>query len=141
MVEDFIRDGFVALRSAVPSDLVERARADIESELRTHGVDLGDASTWSEPVVRINCPETPAFAAAGTQPILWATYDALLGPGTWWKRQGVGGTIASSLSVGGRSRRRGLACRRELHRSRRRPLAQRREQGTAGCCACSSSPT
>jgi hypothetical protein len=84
----------VALRSAVPAELVDRARADIASELAGRGVDVGDASTWSEPVVRFNCPETPSFAAAGTQPTLWATYDALLGPGTWWKRQGVGGTVA-----------------------------------------------
>ena len=94
MVEDFARDGFVALRAAVPADLVELVRAEIAAELAGRGVDLDDTSRWSEPVVRINCPETPAFAAAGTQPILWDTYDTLLGPGTWWKRQGVGGTIA-----------------------------------------------
>jgi hypothetical protein len=94
MVEAFERDGFVVLRSAVPAELVERARAEIEAELAGRGVDLRDSSTWSEPIVRINCPETPTFADAGTQPILCETYDTLLGPGAWWKRQGVGGTVA-----------------------------------------------
>ena len=94
IAEVFERDGFVVLRSAVPADLVRRARTEIGAELAGRGVDLHDASNWSQPVVRINCPETPAFAAAGTQPILWDTYDTLLGPGTWWKRQGVGGTVA-----------------------------------------------
>jgi hypothetical protein len=93
-VEDFMRDGFVALRSAVPDDLVVRCRREITSEMARHGVDVSDSSTWSQPVVRLNCPETPPFAAAGTQSILWRLYDALLGPGTWWPRQGVGGTIA-----------------------------------------------
>jgi len=94
MAETFERDGYVVLRSAVPADVVTQARAEIAAELAGRGVDLHDSSTWSEPVVRINCPETPTFAVAGTQPILWDTYDALLGPGTWWKRQGVGGTVA-----------------------------------------------
>jgi hypothetical protein len=95
VIDDFLRDGFVVLRSAVPNDLVERARSEIGSALAERGVDFGDPSTWSEPVARLNCPESPTFAAAGTQPALWAMYDALLGPGAWWKRQGVGGTIAA----------------------------------------------
>lgn len=93
-VEDFTRDGFIALRSAVPPDLVARCRSEISSELALHGVDASDSSTWSRPVVRFNCPESPSFAAAGTQTVPWTLYEALLGPGTWWKRQGVGGTIA-----------------------------------------------
>ena len=94
MVEDFVRDGFVVVRSAVPDDLIARCQADIACEFGALGVDPDNSETWSRPVVRFNCPETPAFAAAGTQPVLWEVYDALLGPGTWWKRQGVGGTIA-----------------------------------------------
>jgi hypothetical protein len=43
----------------------------------------------------LNCPDSPSFAAAGTQPVLWTLYDTLLGPGQWWRRQGVGGTIAA----------------------------------------------
>jgi hypothetical protein len=93
-VEDFMRDGFVTLRSAVPDDLVARCYSEITSELARRGVDLSDSSTWSRPVVRFTCPESPSFAEAGTRPVLWTLYDELLGPGTWWQRQGVGGTIA-----------------------------------------------
>jgi hypothetical protein len=93
-VEDFMRDGFVAIRSAVPDDLVARCQSEITSEFARRGVDVSDSLTWSRPVVRFNCPESPSFAAAGTQPILWTLYDALLGPGTWSRRPGVGGTIA-----------------------------------------------
>src|SRR5213593_333968 len=36
---------------------------------------------------------TRAFAAAGTQPILWEAFDQLIGEGRWWRRRGVGGSI------------------------------------------------
>jgi hypothetical protein len=37
LVEDFIRDGFVALRSVVPDDLVMQCQADITAQLVAHG--------------------------------------------------------------------------------------------------------
>jgi hypothetical protein len=94
-VEDFVRDGFVAVRSAVPGDVVTRCQREIAPELARLGIDPSDVSTWSQPVVRFNCPESRSFAAAGTQPILWELYDGLLGANTWWRRHGVGGTIAA----------------------------------------------
>jgi hypothetical protein len=66
----------------------------IEEELRGQAVDPHDPTTWTKPVVRIPCPEGPAFAAAGTSSALREVYDALLGPGRWIPREGVGGTIA-----------------------------------------------
>jgi Phytanoyl-CoA dioxygenase (PhyH) len=65
----------------------------IAAELRTRGVDLDDRATWTQPVVRIPCPEGAAFAAAGTSPALADAYDALLGPGRWVRREGVGGSL------------------------------------------------
>jgi hypothetical protein len=44
-------------------------------------------------VVRLPCPEGPAFAAAGTSPALSEMYDALLGPARWVRREGVGGSL------------------------------------------------
>jgi hypothetical protein len=92
-IDRFIADGFVAIRGAVPSDVVAACRADIEDALRTRGVDPDDPSTWTQPVVRLDCPWTPAFAAAGTQPVLHETYDELLGADAWVRLPGVGGTI------------------------------------------------
>ena len=65
----------------------------IEAELRTRAVEPRDRATWTSPVVRIPCPDGPAFAAAGTAPALQAMYDALLGAGRWTRRDGVGGTV------------------------------------------------
>jgi hypothetical protein len=44
-------------------------------------------------VVRIDCPEGGPFTAAGTSPQVREACDQLLGPGRWWQRPGVGGTI------------------------------------------------
>ena len=44
-------------------------------------------------MVRIACPEGGPFAEAGTGPPLWEAFDQLIGPGRWWRRAGVGGTI------------------------------------------------
>jgi len=97
----FVRDGYVAVRGAVPSEIIVTCREEIEEQLRSSGVDPGDRATWKLPVVRLACPETPAFRAAGTQPGLWSIYDQLLGVGTWWRRAGVGGSIAVRFSVPG----------------------------------------
>ena len=92
-IDSFVADGFVAVRGAVPGDVLRACQAEIWSALGDRGVLRDDPSTWREPVVRINCPETEAFAAAGTQPVLWEAFDQLIGEGRWWRRQGVGGTI------------------------------------------------
>jgi len=81
------------VRNAVAPDIVKACVGVIEEELRAQAVDLHD-STTTKPVVRIPCPEGPDFAAAGTSPALQQVYDALLGPGRWIPRAGVGGTIA-----------------------------------------------
>jgi hypothetical protein len=92
-IETFVRNGYIPLRRAVPPGVIEACQADVEEELRTRGVDPDDPSTWKVPVVRFWCPDTHAFAEAGTQPALWSAYDQLLGSESWWRREGVGGSI------------------------------------------------
>ena len=74
-ISSFIADGFVAVRGAVPGDVLRACQAEIWSALAEGGVRRDDPSTWREPVVRISCPDTEAFAAAGTQPALWEAFD------------------------------------------------------------------
>jgi hypothetical protein len=65
----------------------------IWDELAKQGV-TGDPASWTEPVVRIPCPEGGPFAVAGTQPVVWEACDQLIGgPDRWWRRPGVGGTL------------------------------------------------
>lgn len=93
LTDEFVDYGFIAIRGAVPDAVVRDCVAEIETQVHAAGVDLRDPSTWSRPVVRIVCPGGPAFAAAGTSPALHEAYDALLGPGRWVERAGVGGTV------------------------------------------------
>jgi len=93
MIDEFCEQGFVAVRGALPLHVVRACVDAIENELRSRAVDPGDRTTWTAPVIRINSPEGPAFAAAGTSPALHEVYDALIGPGRWIPRNGVGGTV------------------------------------------------
>src|ERR1700744_5294841 len=91
-VESFVADGCVAIRGAVPADVVRACQRMIWSDLGSHGV-TEDPATWTEPVVRIACPEGGPFAEAGTRPARGEAFDQLIGAGRWWRRPGVGGTI------------------------------------------------
>ena len=92
-IDEFCDNGFLHVRGAVAADVVRDCVGVIEDALREMSVDLRAPETWTSPVVRIPCPEGPAFAAAGTSPALWRMYDALLGAGRWVQRAGVGGSI------------------------------------------------
>jgi hypothetical protein len=89
----FVEDGYVAIRGAVPADVVAACQDVIWSELDKDGIRRDDPGTWTKPVVRIACPEGGPFVAAGTQTVLWEAFDQLIGEGRWWRREGVGGTI------------------------------------------------
>ncbi len=92
-VDNFIANGFMTVRGAVAREIVRACVQSIEDELCARGVDSRDPLTWTKPVVRVACPEGPAFAAAGTSPALCKVYDQLLGPDRWIRRQGVGGQV------------------------------------------------
>lgn len=78
-IGSFVADGFIAVRGAVPPDVLRACQEEIWSALGDRGVLRVDPSTWHDPVVRITCPGSEAFAAAGTQPVLWEAFDQLIG--------------------------------------------------------------
>jgi hypothetical protein len=92
-LDQFITDGYVAVREAVAADVITDCQDILWKELATRGVNRADRSTWTGPVIRLNSPGDGPFVAAGTAHALWGAYDQLLGAGTWWKHQGLGGTI------------------------------------------------
>jgi len=90
----FIEGGFVAVRQAIPADVLRACQDEIWTAIEDqHGVQREDPATWREPVARVSCPESETFAAAGTQPVLWEAFDQLIGEGRWWHRRGVGGSV------------------------------------------------
>ena len=64
-IDDFSTDGFLVVRGAVAPDTVRACADVVANELRARGVDPHDPKTWSQPVVRLPCPEGPAFATVG----------------------------------------------------------------------------
>ena len=92
-IDAFVADGYVALREAVEPKVAQACQEVIWSELGQRGILREDPSTWTEPVVRISCPEGGPFAEAGTGRLLRAACDQLIGSGRWWQRPGVGGSI------------------------------------------------
>jgi hypothetical protein len=92
-IEAFCESGFIAVRDAVRPEVVRACVGVIEDELRAHGIDSRDPTTWTGPVVRFVCPDHPAFTAAGTASPLREMYDTFLGPCRWMKRNGVGGIL------------------------------------------------
>jgi len=101
-IDAFIADGFVAVRGAVPAGVLAACQDEIWAAIEAeHGVRRDDPGTWTRPVARVACPESPAFAAAGTQPVLWEAFDQLIGPQRWYRRQGVGGTVPARFPSAG----------------------------------------
>ena len=117
-IGSFVADGFVAIRGAVPADVLGACREEIWSALGDRGVLRDDPSTWRDPVVRISCPESEAFATAGTQPVLWEAFDQLIGEGRWWRRRGVAGFDPGAVPQPGRSRGHRVAHRGQLRQGR-----------------------
>jgi hypothetical protein len=92
-IDEFRRDGYLAVRGAFSAATAQACREAIWAALAEDGVHRDDRSTWTRPVVRVNCPEGAPFTEAGTAPALSQVYDRLLGAGRWVRREGVGGTV------------------------------------------------
>jgi hypothetical protein len=99
--DEFLANGFVVARGAVPADVVRGCVDVLERELRARGVDPRDPTTWTAPVVRFPCPQGPAFTAAARSSALGTIYDGLVGAGRWVQPDGVGGTVPVRFPVPG----------------------------------------
>ncbi|HEY5925350.1 MAG TPA: hypothetical protein VIV11_26885 [Kofleriaceae bacterium] len=82
-----MRDGIVRIDGAFPRELADACRQIL---WRATGCDEADPATWTRPVVRIGELAHAPFRAAVATPTLVAAYDALVGPGRWQPRGGLG---------------------------------------------------
>jgi len=86
-IDAFVRDGFLRIDGAFPSETAAAAR---EILWRDCGCDPHDRSTWTKPVIRLwDYPQQPFLDAANT-PILHKAFDALLGEARWTPRESLG---------------------------------------------------
>lgn len=91
-IEGFVRDGYVAVRSAFDLATAAACREMIWAVLRERGVHEDDPAAWP-PFVHIDNLSSGLFDAAATSPALVAAYDELIGPGRWTPRVYAGGAI------------------------------------------------
>lgn len=87
VIETFRRDGFLRLDNAFPRDLADAGRVIL---WRDTGCDPDAPATWTRPVIRLGEYSQPPFREAADTPALRAAYDALVGPGRWLPRGGLG---------------------------------------------------
>jgi hypothetical protein len=93
-IESFIADGFVVAQGAVPRETIRQCLKDLAPGFAETGLSPDDPTTWSKPVVRLMTPITRSFIDAGTRPLIYATYDRLVGEGKWNPPGRLGATVA-----------------------------------------------
>jgi len=86
--EQFVRDGFVKLEHAFPSEIASEARASLWSAT---GCDPDDRETWTRPVIRLGDFAQEPFREAANTAVLHSAFDELVGAGRWVPRQSLGG--------------------------------------------------
>jgi hypothetical protein len=86
--EQFVRDGFVKLENAFPSEIAAEARAIL---WRAVDCDPEDRTTWTRPVIRLGDFAQEPFRQAVNTAELHAAFDDLAGVGRWIPRQSLGG--------------------------------------------------
>jgi hypothetical protein len=86
-IDRFITDGFVKITGAFDRELGLRCQDQL---WRATGLDRGDPASWTESLVRVAAMASPEFTASANTDALTAAFDALVGPGGWRPRLGMG---------------------------------------------------
>ncbi|HET6875341.1 MAG TPA: phytanoyl-CoA dioxygenase family protein [Acidimicrobiales bacterium] len=88
-IDDFVEQGFVALRSAFPRDLAERIRRTAAVQL---DVELADPASWDRPVIRGLVTGEAVAEAAGSSRLMEAV-GQLIDPDAWYPRPDLGAFV------------------------------------------------
>jgi Phytanoyl-CoA dioxygenase (PhyH) len=95
-VDAFVRDGFVCLREAFPRALADECRAELWDAI---GLSRDRPDEWTQRVIWLTSPWTPAFDAVIRSPRLEAAFDQLVGVGRWHRLAHLGGHIPIRFPV------------------------------------------
>ena len=96
-IRQFINDGYVKLENVFPQQLAEEGRQILWKDT---GCNPDDASTWTQPVIRLGEYAQEPFRKAVNAPLLHAAFDQLVGEGRWLPRYSIG-TFPVRFPVGG----------------------------------------
>lgn len=89
-VEDFVRDGYVAIRGAFSAATAAAARDVLWAEMAPSGIDRDDPSTWDRPVIRLGEHGEEPFREAAASSLVAGAADRLAGAGKWAPRVSIG---------------------------------------------------
>ena len=95
-LDGFIEDGYLPIRSALPTGLVEECRFSAAQQL---GIDLARPDTWGPAVVR-GVPTGDCFKKAANTPRLIDAVDQLVKPDVWQPRPNLGAFVVRFPSGG-----------------------------------------
>jgi hypothetical protein len=88
-LERFIREGYLVVRAAFPTDLAEECRRSAAQQLE---IDLASPNTWRRPVVR-GVPTGDCFRRAANCPRLLDAVGQLVNPDAWQTRPNLGAFV------------------------------------------------
>lgn len=86
-IEQFVDQGYLHLDAAFPRGVADQCRDRLWEET---GCDPDDATTWTQPVIRIGGLADQPFQVAASTGRLHAAFDQLVGRGRWLPRVGLG---------------------------------------------------
>jgi hypothetical protein len=86
-IEQFVRDGYVAIENAFASSLADAIRGIL---WRDTGCNPSDPASWTKPVIRLGMYGQAPFVGAANTPALHRAFDQLVGPGRWLPRRDLG---------------------------------------------------
>jgi Phytanoyl-CoA dioxygenase (PhyH). len=89
-IEQFIRDGYLKIEHAFSREDAEHAVDLFWRDLTAQGFHRDDASTWTQPVVRLGMYSDPAIVDAANSPRLRRAFDQLVGEGNWLPCRAIG---------------------------------------------------
>ncbi|MEE3849888.1 phytanoyl-CoA dioxygenase family protein [Gordonia sp. LSe1-13] len=86
-VNRFITDGFVKVDGAFDRADGERCAAQLWDQIEPSA---DDPSSWTESLIWVNGMSSPPFTEVANTEVSTSAYDALVGPGRWRPRLGLG---------------------------------------------------
>lgn len=92
-LDAFVRDGYVAIRSAVDADTVMACRELIWAALKRRSIRRDDPGSWPPFAGNMDGVAGEPFVAAYLAPALTAAYDELIGPGRWKRPANLGKSV------------------------------------------------
>ena len=89
-IKNFIKDGFVKIENAFPTEIADKCRSILWKATRC---DPENHDSWTQPVIRIGELGLEPFKKAANTKLLHNAFDQLVGKGNWLPRATLGSFV------------------------------------------------